>query len=425
MRILIFSIIFCIVLVSFLASPAPLFIEVSDVILIVLPCILAVLSLTATTHYTLHKTEYSLFVAIMFYLSYLLLSILIALLHGVPFLNILRAIGPYLNFFPLLFICLLPNYLLTIGSISFVLIFVGSVQAIYQIYVYAIHSHEVVNTLGVLINRITLVEPRTTLPIVLSITVLPLALLTSKNRTLIKHSLLQFVAVCLILLGIVAGAVTLTRSIILSILFGWLTFIVLYLYQQTLLNRSYFFKVFKKMLLCFILLIGCIIVLSSFEKIQLIEQGLLSRFYQSEIVGDPDYSNGRIYDEWIPALNRWLNSGILGLFFGIGAGSSFTIASGEERTYIHNLCIYNLVYGGLYGLLAYLFLYYTIFKTLLYRAWQTNQTLYIAAAALFSSIFFYGQLFAVHKGLAFNVMLFLMMVIALHQPKIKTNQQYS
>ena len=101
---------------------------------------------------------------------------------------------------------------------------------------------------------------------------------------------------------------------------------------------------------------------------------------------------------------------------GLARGNTFTVATGEERTYIHNLFIYSLVYGGFFGLFACIWLYFTVFKTLIIRALQTKQTIYLGFAALLGSIFFYSQLFAVHKGLAFNAMLFLIITLALMQP---------
>ena len=96
--------------------------------------------------------------------------------------------------------------------------------------------------------------------------------------------------------------------------------------------------------------------------------------------------------------------------------------SGEERTYIHNLSIYSLVYGGLFGLLACYGLYFTVFSALVKKAYHSENSAYFSFAALLASLFFYGQLFAVHKGLAFNIMLFLIIGLALSPPlkKVKS-----
>ncbi len=415
MRIVIFSLLFCLMLISFLATPAPQTIEIYDVILIALPCFLAILCMVTITNYTLYQPEYSVFIAVIWYLSYLLLSVLISILEGVPILNILRAIGPYIDFFPLLVLCILPKNLLNILSIGLILIFVGIIQASYQIYLYFSHAHDVINTFDVLRGRITLIEPRTTLPFVLCLAILPMVFFARKVITF-KDVVIQLFTGFLILLSLFAGIVTLTRSIVLAILFGWLVFFMLYFYQRYQKNALRLFDIVLRSFIYLFLFSICIMMISAIPKIQLLEQGLLARFYSASSSAATDYSNGRIYDEWLPAMKTWLNSGVLSLFFGIGAGNKFLVANGEERTYIHNLCIYTLVYGGLYGFLSCIFLYIATFKSLLKKAIESNQMIYVGFAALLASVFFYSQFFAVHKGLAFNAMLFLMIALALrHQ----------
>ena len=399
-------VVFCIMLVSLLADPAPVSIELSDVILILLPFFLGFLSLVTLKSYKIYLPEKNLLIAIMIYLGYLLLSMLLGLMHGVPFLNSLRSLGPYINFFPLILLGLLPIRLVNPWMIGTTLMLVGAMQASYQLYLYVHHSYGSAGTLDVLRHRITLLEPRTTLPIILSVTTLPMVWLSNKN------SLAKYLALSFILFGLVAAAATLTRSIIISIVVGWVTYSILFLTTQS------YKQLFRKFFIYFIVLMAVILLMSLIPKINMLEQGVWARFsYHSSAAGSTDYSNGRLYDEWLPAINTWANSGVLGLFFGIGAGNTFIVASGEERTYIHNLAIYSLVYGGFYGLFACLWLYFTVFKTLLIRAAQSNQLIYLGFAALLASMFSYAQLFAVHKGLAFNAMLFLIITLALSQPR--------
>lgn len=415
MKIILFLAIFSIVLISFLANPAPQSIEVYDLILIALPSALAMLSIALTQNYVIHQKEFNLLIAILLYISYLLISVLMAFLQGVPILNVLRAIGPYINFVPLLFVCLLPENLLSTRSIAFSLLFVGLLQALYQISLYFSGSQDVHNALGVLRGRITLIEPRTTLPIVFSVAILPIAAIIHYKNIFIKMA-----AVCLIAIGFFSGAVTLTRAIILSIFCGWIIFwflVVHYHYKSANL-----LIVLRKFLVYMAFLFLIVALISSIPKIYILEQGIWARF-QAPNGKVQDYSNGRINNEWIPAVRSWTNSGILSLFFGIGAGNTFTTESGEERSYIHNLTLYHLVYGGLYGLVVCLWLYYSIFKMLLYRAIETKKIIYFSFAALFSSIFLYSQLFAIHKGLAYNTMLFLMIILALRSPTLAPEQK--
>lgn len=408
---LIYSLLFCMMLLALLANPAPVTIELEDVVLILLPCLLGGLSLATAAPYPIHTAERHLIIAIFIYLSYLLISFLIGLVHHVPPLNILRSIGPYLNFFPLLLLSLLPARLINPKIIALILILVGACQACYQFYLYLTHAQQAVSTISVLRSRITLIEPRTTLPIVLAAAILPMAFFVDNTK------LLKLLATGIMLFALFAAAATLTRSIILSIFIGWLTFIALYFYQQLQAPFFSLLNLLSNACQYFLVFILLIVLLSLIPKIYMLEQGLLARFYYHTASNAPvDYSNGRLYDEWLPAFNTWLHADYLSLLFGIGAGYTFTVASGEERTYIHNLSIYSLVYGGIYGLFACWWLYFMTAKTLILRSLQAQQTIYLGFAALLVSIFFYGQLFAVHKGLAFNAMLFLMITVALRQP---------
>lgn len=410
MRLIIYASIFFILLVSLLANPAPVSIEPADLLLISLPCFLALLALAISNNYKMYHPECDLIVAVLFYLGFLLTSLFIGLIHGVPLLNVLRSIGPYVDFFPLLLLCLLPSRLFNPWIIGFILIFVGSLQAGYEIILYLKHSNTVASTVNVLRNRITLIEPRTTLPLALSVAILPMAYFSSKNY------FLKMMAAGLMLLGLFASAATLTRSVILSILLGWVIFLLIYCYQQFHQEDFSFSLLLQRFFVYSVLFMVGFLLISMIPRVYMIEQGLLARFFHSSASAAKDYSNGRLYDEWIPALKVWMNSDIISLFFGIGAGQSFIVANGEERTYIHNLSIYSLVYGGFYGLFACLGLYLMVFKTFITRALQTQQIIYLSFAALLASLFFYGQLFAVHKGLAFNAMLFLLIALALTQP---------
>jgi len=406
------GLIFLIVLASLLANPAPLAIEFSDLVLIALPCLAALFSLGSNKTFKLYPSDNKLLLAIILYLSYLLLSALMGLIHGVPMLTVLRSVGPYLNFFPLILISLLAAKTLRPSQLGLILILVGLMQVAYLFYLYFTHSSQIHSTWGVLVNRVTLRDQRTTLPLLLAVTSLPFIYLKSARKWIT-----YFMALTLILLGFFAGIATLTRAIFLSILFGWLVFLLLYLYQKSRINSVSVLSLLGKLLVYLPLIALILALISCIPKIHLIEMGLLSRFNHYPAQGGADYSNGRLYDEWIPALMTWLNSDLLGLFFGIGAGNAFTVLSGEERTYIHNLTIYTLVYGGFYGFLSCLWLYFMTFKTLVRQALQTEDLVYLAFASLLASMYFYGQLFAVHKGLAFNVMLFLIIGLALRQPE--------
>jgi hypothetical protein len=407
MKPLIYTGIFITLLLTLLANPFPVAIEPSDLLLIAIPSLLALLGFCTSNKIIIPHAGLNVWLAVFLYLSYLLISTLLGLLYGIPLLNVLRSIGPYVNFFPLLFLSFLPASLRKPSILASLLVIVGLFQAAYQLYLYFTHVHHAANTLSVLRQRITLLEPRTTLPIVLASATLPLSLLFQPKLKL------KILATSAVLVSLIAGAATLTRSIVLSIVVGDLAFILLYFYYLYQTNKAAIPRFFIKCLCGLGIFIFVLLCIALLPKVNLLLQGLWARFASSASSKASDYSNGRLYEEWVPALTAWLNAPSISLFFGIGAGHSFFIANGEERTYIHNLSIYSLVYGGFYGIFAYLWLYFTLVKTLLRRAIQTTQVLYLSFSALLISMFFYGQLFAVHKGLAYNAMLFLLISIAL------------
>jgi hypothetical protein len=407
---IIYIILFFIMVISLLANPAPVDIELADFILIVLPIFLCGFTLHTIPNYRMSSTEIDLFLAIIFYLMYLFISMLVGVLNGIAVLTVLRSVGPYINFVPLLFIALLSDRIIKPSYVGVILILVGIFQAFYLFFLYFSHSSDAENTLSILINRITLLDPHTTLPLIFSLIILPLVFMSYQNQWI------KLLATGLFIFGVIAGSATLTRSIIIASVMGAITFILLYAYQSSKLLKIHFLyrllKIFSKLFY----FIPVYLLLLMIPQIYHLEQGLIARFLNHSSAGTSDYSNGRLFDEWLPALTTWANSGLMGWLFGIGAGNTFTVTSGEERTYIHNLSIYSLVYGGFFGLFSCMWLYLTVFKTLIIRAYQTHQTIYLGFAALLTSIFVYGQFFAVHKGLAFNAMLFMIIVIALTQP---------
>lgn len=403
-------------LVALLANPAPESIELGGLVLLSLPFFLAISTIPLTVHYQMSLVEQRMFIALLFYLSYLLVSFLMGLLQGVSLLGCLRSTGPYVNFFPLLMLGLLPRGLFNPTVLAIILICIGGLQASYHIFLYFSNPQVINNTMDVLRGRITLIDPRTTVPLILSAAVLPLGLLTLYEKKVTKNMMLKLLCAGLITLGLFGAAVTLTRAIILSLFFGWIIFILAYGYKK--IRHAEALTISKKQLILFSV-IGVFLMIAILEvpSVDLLVQGVVTRFSKAAQYSESgDYSNGRLYDEWMPALDTWNHSGVMGMLFGIGAGNEFTVITGEERTYIHNLAIYSLVYGGFFGFIACFYLYYIAFKTLILRALETKQMIYVGFAALLASLFFYAQLFAVHKGLAYNALLFLILSLALSKP---------
>lgn len=415
MKAVFFVVLFVSVSLTLLADPAPATLEITDVLLLGMALVTAVLSLFAARRYPIGQTERQIISAVIFYISYLLFSALMGFLQGVPVMGVFRSVGPYLGFVPLIAVGFLPEKTLNPRMIAIIFIMVGLMQVCYLSELYFSHGGHG-TTLSVLRNRITFKDQRTTLPLMLSVAILPLMFVSGRQLSGIKQTLMAAGVMALLMVGLFAGVITLTRAIFLSIVAGWLAFFAASLWQRSCDRRFKASVFFNRLFSAFAFAALVLMLVSFIPRIQLLESGLFARFFNHAGLGHVDYTNGRLYDEWIPALTTWINSGPLGWVLGVGAGNAFTVLSGEERTYIHNLSIYSLVFGGLYGFFATLFLYYILFKSLLVRAVQTQNSVYTGMFALLFSLYFYGQLFAVHKGLAFNEMLFLITGLTLIRP---------
>ena len=407
--------IFGVLFFSLISTPAPTHLEICDVILLMLSLLIGLISMSAIKNYYINKIECRLILAISFYVSYLCISTVLGLAHGISFITIARNIGPYVNFLPLLLIGFAPSSLLRPGHVAIMLILVGLLQAGYHFFLYFTTSIHSDTTRDILIGRITLIDPRTSLPLFLALAILPVSVFF--NHGLVPNDKsFSLLSITMIIIGFFAGIVTLTRAIILSIFFGWIVFIGLYLYYQMNLQSNQIKPVIRKLSFYTICLAFILLIILNIPAVRILFSGIVARFYNtSTIVGVSDYSNGRLYDEWLPAFNTWKQTDFLGLLFGVGAGQPFLLATGETHTYTHNLCLYSLLYGGFYGLFACLWLYFSTFKVLIIRAFETQHTLYLGYASLLASMFFYVQLFAVYKLLAFNAMLILLMALALNR----------
>jgi O-antigen ligase len=125
--------------------------------------------------------------------------------------------------------------------------------------------------------------------------------------------------------------------------------------------------------------------------------------------------NARLEDEWLPALNLWERRGPLASVIGIGLGEPIRTFSGDEKTYIHNQAIYNVVYTGFLGLVMVYGVYFASLFVFLRRFWRDRTVYDLGAAACLLAIMVYALFFAVHKLLSFNLMLFTLVAMAMRQ----------
>ena len=321
--------------------------------------------------------------------------------YGVPLMGIIRGTISYLVFIPLIIIGLAFKDKNTGVYIFWALLCVGMAHAVYLLYLYFTSSGLSTSTYDVLRQRTSFLESRTTVQIFFAAALLPLAWLGRSWKGMF--------AGLASLLGLAAAFSTQTRSQLVALTFGYLFF---YYFdtaarQGTLFSFNVFIQTSKYVLGA----IALFVIGYVFVPILRLWVNILQA--RTEMVGD----NGRIDEEWLPALSFWISKGAKNVLFGIGAGNSFITALGDSRTYIHNHIIYILVYNGLLGLIAFCVFIAIVFYILLSSAVRFGDRVSVAVASLLATMMVYSQLFAVHKLLSYNIMLFLIVSFAIWRMK--------
>lgn len=434
--------------------PAPTHIELPEIIfsLGLLSLYGCVIAANIYVGFDLQAIRLPLFLLLFFYAAGYACSAMIGLSESIGFMQVIRSTAPYLMFLP---IVLLPRSLIPHKNrVLHLLIAIGLLQSLYIIgYFLYITLHtkylssigiEVNSPMGVLIYRVTLSEPRCTIPFLLASGILPLHLLFTEHR--LRH---YIYSLCCVLLSLLATVVTLTRGLFLAMTSGWIVFLcfLLYTYRKSLRDIFQFNKhKFIITVSTLALLTGILFtppvkyathamyarftnhnLLAEYlaehpellkrieeymrkarERGETVQEGLLdNKFYK-------DYSNGRVQEEWLPALKTWYNSNLIHRIFGIGSGKPFYTLHGQPRTYIHNIFIYTLLYGGVFTLIVSLLFYAMIAWCYLWEAVTTQQMVNLSFLALFASISAYAQMFAVHKLLSFNAIFALLIMLVIY-----------
>jgi hypothetical protein len=129
-------------------------------------------------------------------------------------------------------------------------------------------------------------------------------------------------------------------------------------------------------------------------------------------------TDGRIDYEVIPALELYRDSGIGAWLFGVGAGTPFIDSILDERTYLHNLSLYALLYGGVIGFVIVHWLWWLLAKRL-NAAWrERGDGEALTLLGVMIGMFVFAQFFAVHKILPFNLILWLAVSCVVTQPAL-------
>lgn len=331
-------------------------------------------------------------------------SVIVGVLRGITFDAALRSALPYAAFLPVALLGLVVGRERRLSVVTGPLIVVGVAQAAYLLGLFLLRVPDPTDTRTVLLARITLLDPRTTLPLLFGAAIIPMAAVAAARRRLVRI----FWAVP-IAMAVGAALSTQTRSQVVALVAGAGTFAALHaVWRARQRGRSWLLGLLRGAVAG---LLGAAVAIGVLYLIPHTRALLEALVLRSQTSAD----TGRIADEWIPALNTVLDDGLPGVFGGIGAGQSFITASGEERTYVHNVLLYGLVYFGAPGLALMLLAYVMILVGLWRRALAHADRRYLALAAMVVALLVYAQFFAVHKLFSYNLMLMLA-VQALVQP---------
>lgn len=320
------------------------------------------------------------------------------ILAGAPPGAALRAVGPYLLFLPLA--AVLP-WLPGSGraQILRVLVVAGLAHAVFLLGLFVTGVQDLLDLRAIFLGRTTLLDARTTVPLFLASVLLPLAWLPAgswRKRVL---------ALALVTLSAAGALTTQTRSQLLAIAMGGTVFLAVYAVGSARARGRTLAHASGRLLMAGTgaILLATVIV-TTVPPLRLLARSVVLRTESAE-------DNGRLANEWVPAV-RQVSASPVHLALGVGAGETFITAEGEERTYVHNLSIYSLVYGGVAGLVATAILYLSIGAALVRRAHRDADLEWGALLALFVALGVYAQFFAVHKLLTYNLMLALLAGVA-------------
>ena len=334
------------------------------------------------------------------------ISMIVGVLRGIPFDAALRSTLPYAAFLPVGLLGLAIGPKARVWAVTGPLTLIGAAHAAYLLGLFLLRTPDPTDTRTVFLARITLLEPRTTLPLLFAAALLPMAAVAATRRRLVRILWAAPIA-----MAVGAALSTQTRSQIVALVAGAAAFAALHaVWRARQRGRSWAMGLVRGAIAG---VLGGAVAVGILYLIPQTRSLLEALVLRSQTQAD----TGRIADEWIPALNAVINDGLAGVFGGIGAGQSFITASGEERTYVHNLLLYGLVYFGAPGLALMLVAYALTLAGLWRRAVASLDRRYLALAALVAALLVYAQFFAVHKLFSYNLMLMLA-VQALVQPPI-------
>lgn len=341
------------------------------------------------------RSNYFLKVGAIVYIICFVQTAFLGLAVGNHWVEVLRSVAPYIGIVIVVAPWWWRGAVLTNNTLNNNLLIVGVGQAIFTFFLFLTNTASF-DSSTMLASRVTQFDARLTMPFIIAAAVIAfLRAAFSSTLSLRQIAYLGLAAFC-----VAASLVTQTRSQILSIAVGALIAYICAAFVHQRAGRKGANKARRRVIwIIFIsaMLAVLLLIFTDFGSV------LLSTILlRNSTVGD-----GRVDYEVIPVLELWAASGPAAWLFGVGAGTPFIDGTYESRTYLHNLGLYALLYGGVVGLCVVLFLWWILGRKLndLWR--QENNPEWLALLAVVAAMFCYAQFFAVHKILSFNLILWL------------------
>lgn len=337
----------------------------------------------------------SLKVVTVVYTIFFILTGFVGLLAGNELIDVARSVAPYVG----LIIALAPWWWcrapLTSRSLNTQLAIVGAGQAIFTFFIFGANTISL-DSSTILASRVTQFDARLTMPFTMAAAVIGFV----RAAFAPVFSARQIVYLGLAILSLAACLATQTRSQLLSVVIGGLVALIFGIFVGKNARHKISPKLKRRLVwLMIVSVVGVTLLLVFTEFGSALLNALLLR---NAAVGD-----GRIDYEVIPALNLYTSSGPVVWLVGVGSGTPFVDDALESRTYLHNLTLYALLYGGVVGVIIVLLLW-GLLAARLNTLWrQQGDPEWLALLAVIAAMFCYAQFFAVHKILPFNLMLWL------------------
>ncbi len=380
---------------TLIGEPAPASIGATELLLVLGVGLLAVVALARARllrGWELTTTHRSILAVSAAYCLSLVGGMAVGLLGGTEPAATVRAAAPYLVFLPLAATGAWLGRGSTMSATLRALVLAGVAHAVFLLVLFGTGVQDLLDLRAVFLGRTTLLDARTTIPLFLASALLPLAWIGDGSRRR------RLFAVGLVTLSVAGALSTQTRSQLLAMAVGMGTFLPCYgLWWARQHGRS-LARATRRIAVIGVLGAGsAALAIATVPTLRVLAQAVTLRTAA-------DQDNGRLANEWVPAIQQ-VSAGPATMVLGIGAGRSFITGEGEERTYVHNLGIYSLVYGGVGGVVITVMLYLVIAIALLRRIAREPGLESAAMLALLVALVVYAQFFAVHKLLSYNLML--------------------